>query len=144
MSKRVGVRLAVPGDAPALRSLVTELGYTAAGIDARLDDLLSRRDHRLWVAEVDDHRVGYALAHSHVRLGLGAPMVSLDELVVTASARGQGVGAALIAAVRTWASDLKAARLEVVTARTLESYRAGFYEKHGFREVDSAVLRHSS
>lgn len=143
MSDGTRVRLARGEDAPAVRSLVAELGYVIGTGDDSIGHVLASDAHRLWIAELGADPVGYALAHVHLRLGLGLgePMVSLDELVVTRAARGRGVGTALLAAARAWAAETGAARIELITSRSLESYRSRFYEKRGFREIDSAVLR---
>lgn len=138
------VRRAEPPDIPTLALLTGELGYGGFGraaYEETVAALLARGDHRMWVAELDARAVGYAVAHLHLRPGLAGPMVSFDELVVGSDARGRGVGSALVAAVEAFAAEQRAARLELITARDRDSYRAAFYANRGFAEVDSAVLR---
>ena len=72
---------------------------------------------------------------------LAGCMVTIDELVVTAGARGAGIGARMLELAKAEAARVGARRLELHTARRRASYERGFYVKNGFAEVDSAVMR---
>ena len=58
----------------------------------------------------------------------------LSDLLVTQSARGQGVGQLLLAQVEARAQELGCVRLMLNNARTAESFARGFYPKQGYRE----------
>ncbi len=137
------VRPATAADARPLQALVRELGYEVAGFEGSLVRLAHANPTRVWVAdEAAGEMILGMMSLSHTeQLRLGGLVVSIDELVVTAAARGGGVGAALVARAKKAARELGAVRLELHTRRTRESYMRGFYVKNGFVEVDSALLR---
>jgi GNAT superfamily N-acetyltransferase len=121
------------GDAPALARLCSELGYpsSAAQIRARLRRL-DGAEHGLFVAEAADGELR-GVVDVHVRLVLEEdPFAELIALVVTGSARGEGVGSALVAEAARWARARRLAKLWV----RVSLWRDGtprFYERLGFR-----------
>jgi N-acetylglutamate synthase-like GNAT family acetyltransferase len=135
------VRPAEAADAPLVRGLLQELGYEARGFDASFARVVGAAPTRVWVAEGDGRVVGVMSLSFTERLALGGTMISIDELVVTASARGRRVGAELVEKAKEVARELGAARVELHTRRSRESYARDFYVKNGFVEVDSALLR---
>lgn len=144
---RLETRLAAPSDGDALYALLPELGYpggSRAMFDATLARVLGDPTQRLWVAvggASAERIVGMVAVTMRPQLRLGGLLVTVDELVVTADARGRGVGGALIARVVREADAVGARRVELHTQRARESYQRGFYAKHGFDEIESAVLR---
>jgi N-acetylglutamate synthase-like GNAT family acetyltransferase len=75
------------------------------------------------------------------QIRLAGDVMTIDELVVTETARGKGVGARLLDTAKREAARIGARRLELFTARMRASYSRGFYAKNGFIEVDSALMR---
>jgi GNAT superfamily N-acetyltransferase len=128
-------------DRPAVESLVRELGYApdaGAGFSAAYDALIA--DGRLLVAASSDV-LGLVTFEVHLALRLGAPVATIEELVVGANARGRGVGARLVSAAIERARSFGAVRIELQTRRSRESYARGFYTKQGFVEAESALFR---
>ena len=88
---------------------------------------------RLWVAAESGALVGFALVmeiegYAH-----------LDEIDVLPRHGGKGIGSALLATVCSWAKDMG---YPAVTLRTFRDvpWNAPFYQRRGFRIVDSAAL----
>lgn len=139
----MSVRAAAASDAPLVRALLRELGYEDRRFDASFPRILGERPTRVWIAEgaPGEAGVGMMTLSYAEQLRLGGIVISVDELVVTASARGRGLGAGLVAKAKEVARELGAVRVELHTRRSRESYERGFYVKNGFVEVDSALLR---
>src|SRR5258706_8157240 len=72
-------------------------------LDARFRELLAASDHKVWVAELHDRVVGYAVQQLRHRAELAVVRElrwwDIDMLAVTAQHRRQGIGRALIQAV---------------------------------------------
>lgn len=138
------IRMARVEDEAALLVLTRELGYEAIDPMAFRRSFLAivdRPDSTLLVAERAGKVVGFLSASWHPRLGLTGPQVEIDELDVAAAERGKGTGRALVDALKAHAMLLDARRVQLVTSRSLDSYRRRFYERSGFTEIDSAVMR---
>ncbi len=122
-------------DAAAVARLSAELGYpcTASAMRQRIGALARRRHTALFVAESDGAIVGWVQVESRRLIETGA-FAELTGLVVAASARGRGVGRALVAAAEAWAGarGFPALRLRSNVIRT--GARA-FYERLGYRVV---------
>jgi GNAT superfamily N-acetyltransferase len=147
-SPRHPITLAAPGDVTALPEIerLAGLGFRTypgdLGIPEEMYDApnsvetfaAAQRAGRLWVARTADGQpVGFALVividgYAH-----------LDEVDVLPSYGRRGIGSALLAAVCEWARD---AGYPAVTLRTFRGvpWNAPFYEKRGFRVVDSQTL----
>jgi predicted N-acetyltransferase YhbS len=129
---KVHVRDARPGDAPALAALLAELGFPAPDdvIAARLEAMLLARKVVL-VAARDEAVIGVVTVHMTPVLHRPAPVGRLTALVVSASARGQGVGRALVeAAERSLASA--GCGLVEVTSNLKRLGAHAFYERLGY------------
>jgi ribosomal protein S18 acetylase RimI-like enzyme len=116
------VRPATPQDADALLVLMQALarfeGY-ADRFSVTAADLLARglgRDDpqfHAWVApQADGTLAGYVVARTALFTLDLRPTVTLKELYVSASARGQGVGSRLFDAVRDHATRMNASRMD--------------------------------
>jgi GNAT superfamily N-acetyltransferase len=135
-----------PADRPGdLGWMVWQHGevYGAMGWDVTFDALVARivadfanaePDPRLggWIAELDGRRVGCILCVP----GSGAHEAVLRILLVTADARGQGAGAALVEACVAHACAAGCAEMTLWTNDVLASARR-IYEAAGFELVDS-------
>jgi N-acetylglutamate synthase-like GNAT family acetyltransferase len=144
MGSEVSLRRADANDCDAARVLIGELGYGghdretfARGFTAALADAAQA----VFVAERDTKVVGLLTISWRPQVRLAGLVVSIDELVVTEGARGLGIGARLLDVAKSEATRLGARRTELHTQRTRVSYTRGFYAKHGFVEIDSAVMR---
>lgn len=125
----VTVRRARAADADAVRGLWEALHREHEATDARyrlsedaalrwasdLREWTRSESDRVLVAEVGDEPVGLAVAHLMWPAPVYAPhlMVWVDDLYVQPGYRGQGVGRALLDALRAWgrekgATDLRA------------------------------------
>ena len=128
----VEIRLAADSDAPALGDLLGHLGYPADAVELpeRLERLRTAGDEA-FVAVTGGVVVGLATVHSRAVLHSARLVAQLTALVVPPSARGRGIGRALVARAEAWARDHGAERLVVTTAL----HRADaprFYERLGF------------
>ncbi len=138
------IRPATESDLQAAFKLMVELGYPDLSIARFAETYSSVENHpamTLIVAEVEGEVVGLASISRRPQLRLTADLITVDELVVSDSARGLGVGRALLEHVKAMAGRSGARRLELETNRARESYRRAFYIKNGFTEADSAVMR---
>jgi N-acetylglutamate synthase-like GNAT family acetyltransferase len=141
---RVIVRNATIADVGDAHALIRELGY--GGLDEEtfshnFASVLADPEQRVLLAERDGRVVGLMSLGTRPQLRLAGFVMSIDELVVTEAARGAGIGTKLLECAKAEAARIGARRLELHTARGRPSYERGFYTKHGFTEVDSAVMR---
>ena len=114
---------------PVVEGLVMDIGPRML---AGKDD--PNRRERMWVAAVDGTRVGAVFLVAHDR---DPEAAKLRMLVVTAAARGHGVGAALVSAVVAFARNAGYGRIELWTEDSLESARR-LYARAGFVIVATA------
>ena len=104
-----------------------------------IGERLERCDSVILLAEVDGRAVGFAqLYPAFASLSL-APSWILNDLFVEPSARGAGVGEALMRAVRTHAQATGAAEVFLQTARDNEVAQA-LYRRHGYQRDDDFLV----
>jgi GNAT superfamily N-acetyltransferase len=140
------IRLARIEDAPAITDLLREIGWFHAVADVPLEQAQSTLEQHLALCLADgSHSVyvgadesgallGYASVHWLPYLILAGPEGYVSELFLREAARGQGLGAQLLEAVKVEARKRGCIRLSLMNNRERESYRRGFYEKHGWEE----------
>jgi GNAT superfamily N-acetyltransferase len=127
------IRAAIPGDALAIGSLATELGYpnTIAETTDRLQRVLATAGHRVLVAETAEHElVGWVHVFGTVRVESDG-FAELGGLVVAENRRGGGVGAQMVASAEQWALDNGYRRLRV-RSRAERTHAHGFFKRLGF------------
>jgi GNAT superfamily N-acetyltransferase len=117
--------------------------YEKAVVDAAVREFiaqrLARRDSVFYLAEIDGEAVGFTqLYPAFASLSL-APSWILNDLYVDPSARGRGVGEALMAAARELAVSNGAAELMLQTARTNATAQR-LYEKLGWVRDDEFLV----
>ena len=100
----MNIRAARVEDAPAVATLVTQLGYdsTPQDVEGRLRRVLARSDQRFVVAEADGRLLGWV----HVELAEyveSGTFAVIGGLVVDRAHRRQGIGGALMAEAESWA-----------------------------------------
>ncbi len=144
--QKYSIRRAVVADAAAIANILRETGWFEAiksvsaaestkRIAGLLGDCLADNSHSVYVAvDQKDIPAGYTSVHWLPYLFLGGPEGYISELFVSASARGSGVGAALLDAVRDEAIERDCSRLSLLNNRQRESYHRRFYEKQGWEE----------
>ena len=136
------VRDATAADAPALAPLLGELGYPAAAdaLASRMQRMLARDDQRVFVAERDGRALGLLALHVFPVLAYDRDLAMIMALVVTESARGLGVGRALIERAEAVAKSLGASRL-MVTTHVRRADAHAFYERLGFEFTGRRYVR---
>lgn len=98
------IRAATPADIPAIRQLIVELAIYEKepdAVKATHDDLAralfdARPTAECVLAEVDGQAVGVALFFTNFSTWTGKPGLYLEDLFVLPSARGVGLGKALL------------------------------------------------
>ena len=106
MSENLRIRLATAADAAVVAALIEELnehqgeeqGHVTAAAVAR-DGFGAHPEFRVLLAEHDGAPLGYALFHPSWSTEVGEPGLYVYDLYVRASARGHGVGRALMVAL---------------------------------------------
>jgi GNAT superfamily N-acetyltransferase len=133
------IRLATPPDVPVLADLLVEL-FTQESeftpdrvVQARGVRLLFELGDtiRILVAEEDGQVVGLGVLHYSVSTALGARVATLEDVIVTKSARGRGIGTALMAGVVERARADGAQRITLLTDHDNAAGQA-FYQTFGF------------
>lgn len=131
-------RPARPGDAPAIARLLDQLGYPTApaAMRRRLGPILARPDYRTFVAEAGDAVVGFIGACLVPSYELDDAYVRVLDLAVAESARGAGIGSALLNAAEAWARQ-EGAPVVVVNAREDDGAAgaSSFYEACGYERT---------
>jgi GNAT superfamily N-acetyltransferase len=136
-------RRARPGDAVGVRALVEQLGYPVEprGFTETFTQVIRHPEAAVLVLAEGVRVVGYLAVSHRPQIRLGGRTAAIDDLVVAEDWRGRGLGSALVEAALELARGLACVRVEVWTRRENESFVRGFYQKHGFVEIDSALLR---
>jgi GNAT superfamily N-acetyltransferase len=130
--KGFNIRPARAQDAMQLSSLLTELGYPAPPetIAERLSGLI-RANETVLVAARGDDIIGMASVHVTPVLHRPTPVGRVTALVVTQSARGRGVGRALVSAAEQLLRERGCELLEV-TSNMRRTDAHAFYERLGY------------
>ena len=109
---RLDIRTAAPADAGLIAAMIDELnadqdeptGQVTAD-SVRRDGFGPNPEFRVLIAELDRTPAGYVLFHATWSTEVGEPGLYIYDLYVRGSARGHGVGRALMAAVARVARD---------------------------------------
>lgn len=139
------IRDAKTGEEEAIAALILELAAGEEVAGGATGDLVSRYmalpDSSIIVAERDGALVGVLTYFVRPGLFHGGPWGSIEELVVTARARGAGIGEALVSeAMRRFEN---AGCLEVGVSTEFDNEVARrLYRKHGLCEESLLLERH--
>lgn len=126
--------------APSLLRLLMEFSPSASGLSVQaLAERLRHESVRVLVAERDGEVVGTATLCLLLTLTLGR-VGHVDDVVVTASARGQGIGAALMTALRQEAERLGLRHLDL-TSRPSREAANRLYQSMGYERRETNVYR---
>ncbi len=134
------IRSATTSDAAVVAALAGELGYpaTAAETETRLARLLASPGDAVVVAEDG----GNVVAWMHLSAGEsldGGAIAEIRTLVVAATHRGSGVGAALVRYAVEWARTNGACRLRV-RCNVVRERTHRFYKREGFTETKRQIV----
>ncbi|MGH2631726.1 MAG: GNAT family N-acetyltransferase [Actinomycetota bacterium] len=136
----VDVRMARPGDWPAVAALLVELGRGVATGTARdpthrqsFAAHLRQLGNVTLVAERESEVVGVIDMEYHQRLGDHRPQARVNDVVVAEAARGVGVGTALLRRAESLARKRGCFRMALVTASWREASIA-FYRREGWHD----------
>ena len=127
------IRPAGEDDVAALASLATHLGYPTSETQmrARMQRIGADANYATLLAETDGRVIGYAGMTWKWSYVDDQPRGELLSLVVHPAARGQGAGAALMAAAEAWMREHGAGSVHLTTALHRDRAHA-FYERIGY------------
>ena len=143
------IRSAAAADLPLIAALIRELAeyerlaHEVRFDPARLGEYLfgSRPMAEVLIAELDGEAVGFALFFHNFSTFEGRPGLYLEDLFVRPSARGAGLGKALLAALASLAVERGWARFEW-SVLDWNTPAIGFYKALGARAMDDwTVMR---
>lgn len=122
------------GNLPGLIPLATQLGYpvTVEELERRFSNLVMRDDHALFIASKGSDVLGWIHLHTDAPSLLGEARVELAALVVLESARGKGIGAALVKRGEEW-TRTRGIHLIRVRTNTVRKEAHRFYERAGYK-----------
>jgi ribosomal protein S18 acetylase RimI-like enzyme len=135
------IRPAVPGDAAHVVRLIRQLGPDSELTEAYVLHYLSGTDRSVLLAQLGEDVVGLLSYSMRADLYHAGSSVLIEELVVEAAVRGQGIGGMLMDALleRLAGMDCK----ELCLAVMPENEAAiRFYKRHGLVEEALFLERH--
>lgn len=137
------IRPAQPEDAPHAVRLMKQLeafahGQVGPGVEGRFKYMLTLTHFNVCIAEDEGQVIGLITASVRPMLWHAGPVALIDELIVDQTARGRGVGKALINTIVDWARKRGASEIEVSTEKDNGDAQA-FYRRHGF-DHESVLL----
>ncbi len=129
------IRRARPEDAAVIAILATQLGYPSntEETEIRLRGVLAEPGSEVLVAEDEGSVIGYGHVFGAHRVD-SEPFAEIGALVVDETRRSRGTGAALVAAMETWAVEHGIRELRVRSNVVRERAHA-FYDRMGFRRI---------
>jgi GNAT superfamily N-acetyltransferase len=142
VSGEIAIRFATAEDCPLLLRLIGELAayekapdaVVATVADLRRYGFGPDRQFEAILAFVDGEPAGVALFHSRFSTWLGRPCMHLEDLYVTETARGRGVGRRLMTRLAAIAVERGWGRIDF---HVLEWNPArGFYHRLGMAHID--------
>jgi ribosomal protein S18 acetylase RimI-like enzyme len=133
---QVKIRPAMKNDAPFAANLMAQLiefshGQLDSGVEDRFRAMLELPQYAIFVAEQEGQVIGLLTASQRWTLWHAGPCATIEELIVDAPARRQGIGRALIQAALDWAQAQGCSEVEVSTDQDNMNAQA-FYQQLGF------------
>jgi GNAT superfamily N-acetyltransferase len=130
------IREAGPGDAAKVAALMTQLGYpaTADEVGHRFTYWFSDPMSRVLVAERGGRVAGCLSMHAIPYLERTGRWARIESLIVDGSARGTGIGSALMAKAEKVARRWGCVAIEATSLRSRRDAHA-FYRHHGYIDV---------
>ena len=145
----ITIRTAKPSDIPQLVELLKELFTIEADFDFDQDKqacglnlLLNSEKDYILVAELpsDNSVLGMCTVQTLISTAEGGPVGLLEDLIVAADFRYQGIGAKLLAEAVNWAECLGLKRLQLLADKNNLS-ALDFYQKQGWQSTQLVCLR---
>jgi GNAT superfamily N-acetyltransferase len=129
------IREARPADAPAIARLSEQLGYSVEPefVTQKLRDLLSRKDHAVFVADQAGRIVGWVHVHERVFLYV-PPFAEIGGIVVDEAHRGEGIGKRLMERCEQWAKKAGYGEIRLRSGGTRKKAHA-FYRGIGYENI---------
>jgi GNAT superfamily N-acetyltransferase len=129
-------------DASELASLLAQMGRPMTPEQAwrRVSKQIAHDDYAVWGARIDSRLIGVAIGNRRLTMASDDPAATLALLVVDESARGRGVGTALIEAFERWAIAGGASLATVTSANhRLAAHR--LYERLGYENTGVRLVK---
>ena len=144
----ITLRKARPTDIPQLVGLLKELFMIEADFDFDpkkqtdgLSLLLKSEKDCVWVAELDDNKVlGLCSVQTLISTAEGGWVGLLEDLIVSADYRNQGIASKLIAEAVAWAESQGLKRLQLLADKN-NGRALNFYQKQGWQTMQLVCLR---
>lgn len=135
------IRKASDSDLPVIGKLMAELivvmsdtkGIDNSSVLKNCQNLSSDINSHFLVAEIDDAVVGFINFTTRKTILHDGPSGLIDELVITKSYRGKGIGKQLVSAAIKMCRQLGCCEVEVSTEKANIKAKE-FYRKCGFKE----------
>jgi GNAT superfamily N-acetyltransferase len=147
MNSSVDIRQAIPGDVPVLAGLLHQLFSIEQDFHPDPEKqrrglalLLASSQARVFVAEHEGQVVGMLTLQILVSTAQGGPVGLVEDVVVDAAHRGQGIGGAMLEHLRQWSLRRGLSRLQLLADRDNERALA-FYRKQGWTTTELIGLR---
>ena len=145
----ITIRNAKPSDIPQLVKLLKELFIIEADFDfdqekqaCGLNLLLSSNKDCILVAQLlnDNKVLGMCTVQTLISTAEGGPVGLLEDLVVAAEFRHQGIGAKLLVEAVNWAECQGLKRLQLLADKN-NLPALNFYQKQGWNSTQLVCLR---
>ena len=145
----IAIRAATPADIPQLVALLKALFAIEADFDFDPDKqtrglnlLLASAKDRIFVAvSLKDHKVlGLCTVQALISTAEGGPVGLLEDLVVAADYRHQGIATKLLTEAVSWAESQGLKRLQLLADKNNGS-ALSFYQKQGWQATQLICLR---
>jgi ribosomal protein S18 acetylase RimI-like enzyme len=145
----ITIRTAKPSDIPQLVGLLKQLFTIEADFDFDQDKqacglnllLNSEKDYILVAELLGDNKVlGMCSIQTLISTAKGGPVGLLEDLIVAADFRHQGIGAKLLAEAVNWAECQGLKRLQLLADKN-NLPALDFYQKQGWQSTQLVCLR---
>lgn len=136
------IRPAVHDDASQIATLIGELGYaiSAALVGEKLAAMSEHGTDAVLVAAADHHLLGCISLHALPLFHSAGRLGRITSFVVSATHRGQGIGAALLASSHAWFDSVGCIKSEITSGhRRTAAHR--FYQTHGYHREGQRLAR---
>lgn len=94
----------------------------------------------VWVAEFEGQAIGMCSVQVLISTAEGAEVGLVEDVIIDATYRGQGIGQGLLYSIETWARERGLARLQLLAAMN-NNQAIAFYEKNGWCRTQMFALR---
>lgn len=138
----MNIRLANLDDAPALITLLSQLGYQMS-LEQMRDriEAFQARHHQLLVVEADKSIMAAIAFGCYQQLRTPTGCCHIDALIVSDKHRGRGLGKILVARAEAYAKAVGAGTVELISANHRKKTGThAFYDSLGYQNHDEMDL----